>query len=221
MSKPIKISGPFLEYNKIVSVVKLGDLIEIKRKEICHWVICRDIDSNGRIWCVHVTDSHGKKIKGTSQVQYQLLEHILKDTDDGQPSLCRVNNQEDMALEVLAEHNMQPPDLNKVFESLDQMKGKIVEYDLGSSNCEHYCTLWKYGIGWSSQVNTFGQKMEKLGYGIATGVGMVAGGIMAFIPFANLLAIGGLELVVVLVGSYALTSVKPLYLRQIKFVKTS
>ena len=27
-------------------------------------------------------------------------------------------------------------------------------YDLRSNNCEHYVNQWKYGIGWSSQVNT-------------------------------------------------------------------
>ena len=47
------------------------------------------------------------------------------------------------------------PDIERVFSDLRHQKDTLLPYDKKSINCEHYATLWKYGIGWSSQVNTY------------------------------------------------------------------
>ena len=155
-------TGSFLEYSEIASVVKRGDLIEIYRSfAIKHWVICKSVDSNGTVWCYHVTDpitgSKNLSFNTKARIKFEPLEDILKDTDDDQPSLCRVNNQEYLAQKVLEMPNKQWPGLDEVFKFLDNMKNTYVKYNLKCNNCEHYSTLWKYGIGWSSQVSTVKQ----------------------------------------------------------------
>ena len=160
----------FLEYDRIKYHLSRGDLIEIHRNGYKHWVICEGIDSSGSIWCFHVThttpiDTHQpideviptKEVafNGKALLKYEPLEDILKDTNDGKPSLCRKNNQQNMARNMLATVGNQLPDLNEVFAVLHRLKDRYLPYDLKASNCEHYCTFWKYGIGWSSQVNSF------------------------------------------------------------------
>ena len=58
-----------------------------------------------------------------------------------------------MAKKMLDAVRNQVPDINDVFGRLHLWKDQLFRYDLKSMNCEHYCTFWKYGIGWSSQVN--------------------------------------------------------------------
>ena len=164
-------TSSFLEYDRVIFHLKQGDLIEVYRKRYRHWVICESIDSNGTVWCFHVTavwsdqtdDDHNiqpilrKEIpfNGKALLKYEPLEDILKDTEDGIPSLCRVNNQQNMARKLLTAIGNQLPQLSEVFAVLHRLKNTILKYDLKASNCEHYCTFWKYGIGWSSQVNSF------------------------------------------------------------------
>ena len=148
--------NPFLEYNRIIFELKRGDLIEIQRLVYRHWVICEKIDTYGTVWCFHVTASDPNQpineigFNGTAVLRYEPLEHILKDAADGTSSLCRINNQEEMALKMMASVGKEMPDLDQVFDYLHQNKDHTFDYDLRSNNCEHYCTLWKYGIGWSS-----------------------------------------------------------------------
>ena len=165
-------AGSFLEYDRVIYHVKQGDLIEIHRNKYKHWVMCESIDTTGNVWCFHITavghqsaedEDTDQQIalrkevsfNGKALLKYEPLEDILKDTDDRQPSLCRVNNQHNMARKMLATLRNQMPDLKNVFKVLHRLKDTVFKYDLKASNCEHYCTFWKYGIGWSSQVNSF------------------------------------------------------------------
>jgi len=162
-------AGSFLEYDRVVFHLSQGDLIEVHRNKYKHWVICESIDSKGTVWCFHVTgvgqtyeeqnnEPFLRKeiaLNGKALLKYEPLEDIVKDTEDGKPSLCRVNNQQNMGRKMLTTIGNQLPNLNQVFRVLHSLKDTILKYDLKASNCEHYCTFWKYGIGWSSQVNTF------------------------------------------------------------------
>ena len=71
---------------------------------------------------------------------------------DAKPSLIRINNQSDIAESKLKERKLQKPDIDQVLNNLKELKDGVFHYDLKKMNCEHYCTLWKYGISWSSQV---------------------------------------------------------------------
>ena len=157
--------GSFLEYNQVINEIKIGDLIEIHPNgngslNYEHWVMCESIDSCGTVWCFHIT-AIDHRTNGRAVLEYELLEDILYDTADRQPpeerkpSLCRVNNQQNMARKMLATLNNEMPDFKDVFKLLHRMKDKVFKFDLMTTNCEHYCTLWKYGIGWSTQINTY------------------------------------------------------------------
>lgn len=165
--------GSFLEYDRVLFHLNPGDLIEVHRGRYRHWVLCEDIDESGTVWCFHVTavgqydpeldapfDESVRITKevsfnGKAWLKYQPLDDILRDTPDQTLSKCRVNNQTGMALKMLNAVRNQAPDITQVFKRLHELKDRLFSYDLKSLNCEHYCTLWKYGIGWSSQVNTF------------------------------------------------------------------
>ncbi|CAG2181537.1 unnamed protein product, partial [Oppiella nova] len=166
-------AGSFLEYDRVIHHMSRGDLIEVLRGRYRHWAIFESVDHYGNVMCFHITAVDNgyaddmdtdltrtgvrKEISfnGKALLKYEPLEDILKDTDSPQPSLCRINNQEIMASKMLKTIGNQLPDLDQVFTTLHQMKDTIFRYCLKSLNCEHYSTFWKYGIGWSSQVNTF------------------------------------------------------------------
>jgi hypothetical protein len=156
--------GSYLEYERIIYHINSGDLIEIHRNSYKHWAICERIDENGIIWCFHVTgtqlidncnDTKEVAFNGKASIKYEPLLDILKDNNCSTPSLCRINNQKIMAQNMLKTTRNQMPDTKEVFKMLHRLKDSFVKYDLKSLNCEHYCTLWKYGIGWSSQVNSY------------------------------------------------------------------
>ncbi|CAG2176045.1 unnamed protein product, partial [Oppiella nova] len=148
--------GPFGTYDDITNVVKRGDLIEIKRTLIRHWVICKFIDDQGVVWCCHVSklERMGKK---KVFFRCQPLSDILKgDRGSSAPEgnrqsmdLCRVNNKEIQA----RQRGLTARPLDEVFADLEALEGQTMEYELTGLNCEFYCTLLKYGRGWSSQVD--------------------------------------------------------------------
>ena len=100
--------GSFLEYDELTKLVKKGDLIEVHRGTYRHWVICESIDSNGTVWCFHVTPVEKAKsmvnIFGESEyyigskivtedkavLKYESIDDILRDTPDQSPSKCHV-----------------------------------------------------------------------------------------------------------------------------------
>ena len=145
-SKFYGTAGPFLEYKEIAWAVKRGDFIEIQPKnrgsKYSLWVFFESFDSNGNVWCFHVTVTDPNK---KALIKYEPLEDILKNTNNGQPSLCRINNQE----KVLRDRGLQALELFDVYlDKIFKMRDKYVDDDLRSKNCEDYCTLCKYGIGW-------------------------------------------------------------------------
>ncbi len=62
-------------------------------------------------------------------------------------------NKNSTAKKMLKTVEIERPKIEDVFSMLHTLNGAIVKYDIKKSNCEHYVTLWKYGIGWSSQVS--------------------------------------------------------------------
>jgi hypothetical protein len=164
-SASLSNAGSFKEYKDIKINIKKGDLIEIFRfeKELQiyrHWVIFEKKDERGNLWCFHVSGAVGEDnsaeevvSNGKAQIRYEPLTIILRDNDSGEESLLRVNNQKRMAEAMLKAAKIEMPKIEDVFSMLHKLKDAIVKYDIKKSNCEHYVTLWKYGIGWSSQVN--------------------------------------------------------------------
>ena len=136
----------YLEYDQVVPMLKPGDLIEIRRYTYKHWAMFHKRVGN-TVWCYHISEILTDKGKAT--VFYEPLDLILKESD-GNLSPCRINNQEQTAEDMKTKHGTQSPDINEVFSILHDLRDSSLPYNLRTNNSEHYCTLWKYGIGWSS-----------------------------------------------------------------------
>ena len=176
--------GSFLNYNEIKAIVKRGDLIEIQRDKYKHWAICQSSEPGRPIWCYHISfegpdpyedlDSEdddqqdGERLidyyaDGQAIIKYEPLKDILSYKWGQNPSLCRVNNLVNQVQQFML--SLGPvPDLNRVFAFLETQRNAIVKYHVTDMNCEHYVTLWKYGVKWSSQVN----KINSLAFKIMT-----------------------------------------------------
>jgi hypothetical protein len=164
-SASLSNAGSFKKYKDIKINIKNGDLIEIYRGEnnglpYRHWAIFEKTDARGNLWCFHVSGGEGEGnsaeevvSNGKAQIKYEALSLIVKDNNSEEASLLRINNQKPMADRMLKAANIEMPKIEDVFSMLHKLYDAIVKYDINKSNCEHYVTLWKYGIGWSSQVS--------------------------------------------------------------------
>ena len=158
-SVSLDFAGSFLPYEKIITKLRPGDLIEVKRPGYAHWVMCGpiekhdDIVSGTIVWCYHIV--RDKEQRSLARIKKETLWDILKDTVSPEPSLCRVNNQKNTAKKVLKKYNKKQPSISEVLEFLENSLDMIVKYDIVTANCEHYSTVWKYGIGWSSQFDSY------------------------------------------------------------------
>ena len=134
-----------------------GDLIEVNRGTYSHWVICEDLEEefgqgDYTYNCFHVTDIIGKYVS-IGQIRKEKLSDILANSGCKTPSKCRINNQKSNVQYWISKKGdlHKYPYLDRVFKDLNRMIGNQVIYDFKTMNCEHYCTLWKYGISWSNR----------------------------------------------------------------------
>ena len=73
-----------------------------------------------------------------------------------QPKLSvyfQIRNQEKLSQTILKQTLNAMPNFERVMELLTDVKDSYVRYHRTQCNSEHYATLWKYGIGWSSWAN--------------------------------------------------------------------
>lgn len=149
----------FFNYNELVEKdLKPGDLIEIDRGTYNHWAMFSNKSDNGTHWCFHVTTIDGDFEKkgammssarnAVAALKKHKLKDILDDNESKQPSLARINNK----IEEAKRKNYVPRQIEEVIENLEMQKDEQVRYNLTTYNCEHYVTNWKYGKGWSRQV---------------------------------------------------------------------
>ena len=124
-------TGSFLEYNQVINHLNPGDLIEIQRRfGYKHWALFHQIDRSGNVWCYHITGAEALLLSGKAILKYEPLKDILKDINDSIPSLCRVNNQDIMAAEMLNIIKNERPDIKQVFKILKRKRNSLVKYDL-------------------------------------------------------------------------------------------
>ncbi|XP_013781893.1 HRAS-like suppressor 3 [Limulus polyphemus] len=126
-------------YPAINLKAELGDIIEIDRTLFSHWAIYAGDDN-----VIHVCGMNNEDFPTETGVIK--LEKLI---DVAGFSRVRVNNKEVPA----KERNLTPLTPNQVVARARAFVGKVVEYNLLTSNCEHYVTEWKYGKGWSDQAS--------------------------------------------------------------------
>jgi hypothetical protein len=82
-------------------------------------VWCTAIDNDGHHWCFHVTgESNGSSGIGSMYLKYEKLLDILTDPVSGKVSKCRVNNQEDIAQQMIVKYNLPPVNIESVVTNL-------------------------------------------------------------------------------------------------------
>jgi hypothetical protein len=99
------------------------------------------------------------------------LEDIMKNRGNNTPSKARVNNLEEEA----KSKGLEPIDPIHTLKALDDFDPEQeIDYDIFNYNCEHFVTAWKYGYGFSTQVDA-AFKNFLLGASIVLGICAIAG----------------------------------------------
>ena len=142
----------FVNYERISCLAQNGDILELLFcQSISHYVLLdKTIDDN--YWCFHVQRMAQNNSYGV--VKYEPLLNVLNDVFTNSRPVYRIRNQTKLTEKVLQLTQNSAPDLTQVSSLLKQFNNIVVKYDENYCNCEHYVTLWKYGIGWSHAINT-------------------------------------------------------------------
>ncbi|NXC92055.1 HRSL1 enzyme, partial [Cercotrichas coryphoeus] len=119
-----------------------GDLIEIFRRGYQHWALYV-----GNDYVIHVTDEGAQSSSGsitsvwtsTAKVKKELLTKVAGNDK------WRVNNKYDRS------HAPRP--VEEIIRHAESWVGREVEYDVLRSNCEHFVTKLRYGVGLCEQVS--------------------------------------------------------------------
>lgn len=129
-----------------------------------------DTELTSNVWCFHVRpyqrvalledDRHLGVIKHESldAIVSQFLGEIEErhwqfGRGIKQPKLSvyyQIRNQEKLSESILKLTLNAKPDTERAMELLEDVKDSYVRYHRTLCNSEHYATLWKYGIGWST-----------------------------------------------------------------------
>ncbi|CAG2107674.1 unnamed protein product [Medioppia subpectinata] len=152
--------------------IRPGDIIKIKLQDADgdwanHWALCDHIDQFGHVYCYHVvTDDRDldKDVTRRALVRYETLERIIYSKghhSSAEPARYRVANQRRLARKVLWTVGRQVPEWQDLAADLEQLPGQYVDYHWKTRNEEHYCTHWRYAIGWSTDVYTDHQIVDK------------------------------------------------------------
>lgn len=149
----ISMKKKFVNYESIEFLAEKGDILELLYcQSISHYVLLTDRqEPDQHYWCLHV--QRMAQNNGYGVVKYEPLINVLKDVFQESTPVYRIRNQKKLSEKVLRLTQNSTPDLSEVLTILKQFNDFVVKYEENSCNCEHYVTLWKYGIGWSHAIN--------------------------------------------------------------------
>lgn len=122
---------------------EIGDLIQIDRVLYTDWAL---YVGNGNVVHVSGLDMDNNEIPSdTALVRLSSL------VDVAIMSGVRVNNK----VVGAKERGLEPLSIDDILERCYLYLDKEVDFNMLTRNSEHYVTEWKYGKGWSDQVNLF------------------------------------------------------------------
>ncbi|XP_062990302.1 phospholipase A and acyltransferase 1-like [Elgaria multicarinata webbii] len=126
---------------------KPGDMIQSQMPGFQHWGIYVGSEDEG----VHGDVIHfALPAVSYFPPKFQVRRQKVKDIEWAHRSA--VNNKFDHIYPAL------PPD--RIVKRAKHMEDKIMKYDSGSANCEHFATLMRYDIARSEQANRFGFNVD-------------------------------------------------------------
>lgn len=130
--------GPsYQDISLIINEAEPGDLISFQRLGYKHYTL---YIGDGKVICVEAKSLGANK----ALISEMTVEHLSKD------SYTRIENHDDIAADV---YKKVPKNPYEVVSTALQHVGRMVNYELLFRNCEFYCTSWKFGVGFSTQVH--------------------------------------------------------------------
>lgn len=89
-----------------------------------------------------------------AEIKLQTLKYVCELGPTADRQRARVNNKEGFRglLPNLMTADLEPLPVEESIEMAREMLGTFVEYSFTGKNCEYYCTLWKFGRGYTDQV---------------------------------------------------------------------
>lgn len=144
--------GSFVSYDEVVGKAKPGDLIEFYRGNYNHWAMYA---GDGNVYNICAEDKH----KTQALIKLQSLKYVCELDSNPAHQKVRINNLE---AEAFSRFMLKPLDKEKPLNAAKAMVNQYQPYSFIGTNCEYYCTLWKYGKGFSAQVDTPMDQIESL-----------------------------------------------------------
>ena len=132
----------YIKAENLIGQCQPCDLVEFYRGKYCHWALC-SINPE----YVYSADAEDKT-KTRAKITLKRIVDIANSGDIPEHRVVRINNKETSALS-----KGYTPKLNKdIIEELEKVENTYVPYNFLSTNCEYYCCVWKFGHGWTDQV---------------------------------------------------------------------
>lgn len=113
-----------------------GDMLEFHRGYFSHYALWV---GNGEVMNI------GGEGKNTTEALISLMkiEDVCKD------SMVRIRNHDDTAW---THFKAKPKPVQEILQNAYLFENKRVPYEFTFRNCEYYSSLWRYGVGFSTQV---------------------------------------------------------------------
>ncbi|PVD22498.1 hypothetical protein C0Q70_18312 [Pomacea canaliculata] len=152
-------SKEFSLNHELVLELELGDIVEFPRENYSHFGIY--VGDGNVIHALAEDTIIAVCGKALSRVSYAsssssgiTMKTFIKGTviqqnffDVAKKSVAKKNN--------LLDGKIKPLSPKKIVEKAKSMMEKSCDYDLLKTNCEHFATWCRYGIGYSKQTNSF------------------------------------------------------------------
>ena len=118
------------------------DLIEFYRGKYCHWAMCSE--NLEYVYSVEAED----KTKTKAKVVLKKLIDVANAGEVPAHRVVRINNK----IDSIKNKGFQPKSVQESINAVKMVLNTYVPYNFLSTNCEYYCCIWKFGCGWTDQV---------------------------------------------------------------------
>lgn len=138
-----------MDCDELLKTAREGDLIEFCRGAYNHWAMYSE--HYGKVYNICAES----KENTTAEIKLQSLREVCNLGPSKDRRRARVNNKD--GFRGLLPHAMtgsiEPLPVKESIKKAKAMVGTFVEYSFTGKNCEYYCTLWKFGEGFTDQVS--------------------------------------------------------------------
>jgi hypothetical protein len=142
-------ANKFVHWKELLKVAKPGDLIEFCRGAYNHWAMMSEHE--GKIYNI-CAESKGDT---RTLIKLESLREVCLRGPSTDRQRARVNNKDNFRglLPMAATRSLNPLPTEESLQLAREMLDTSVKYKFTEKNCEYYCTLWKFGEGFTDQVS--------------------------------------------------------------------